>query len=458
MAKESASSRELLRRYRDGDSEAAAAIFDRYLARLIALARSRIGSELQRRIDADDVVQSTYRSFFVHARADRYELARTGDLWRLLAAMTLNKLGGQIEKHASAKRNVHCEQAVDSLRGAAAPEPPASEVAVVLEELQGAVANLAPLERQALIGILRRESIEQIARSLGKSQRTARRLAALVRHKIEQRLLANEDREPAIAADAPLRYGDYVLEKLLGAGGMGKVFRAREKASGKIVAIKALHKARQSEARAVARFVQEAQILARLRHDNIVGVQGLGRFPSGGYFLVMDYIEGIDLQTRLREGPLPPGEALRIVKKVALAIAYAHEHGVVHCDLKPANVLLGEDGRVLVADFGFAYLVASSHSGIGVGGTAGYVAPEILFARAAPTPAADVYALGKLLWALTKSDEFPAPLDDIYRRCVAQRPDERYRSLREFIDNLDRFTSAGTPGAASPSERHPRSR
>jgi eukaryotic-like serine/threonine-protein kinase len=198
------------------------------------------------------------------------------------------------------------------------------------------------------------------------------------------------------------------------------------------------------------RFVQEAQILARLRHPNIVGVRGLGRFPSGGYFLVMDFINGVDLQARLQDGPLPLPEVVRIVKDVATAVQHAHDQGVVHCDLKPGNVLLDQHGHVFVTDFGFAYLVAANALQ-SIGGTAGYVAPEILSRGSSPTPAADIYALGMLMWMLStgrlpvqghhaqSSDQSLAKVHEICRRCIADAPSARYASACLLIEDLARL-------------------
>src|SRR6187401_772610 len=109
-------SQELLQRVEAGDSEAATAIFDRYVERLLALARTRVGAKLRRRIDAEDVVQSAYRSFFVHAVNHEYTLGEVGDLWRLLARITLNKLYSQVEKHTAARRNVHSEDELETSR------------------------------------------------------------------------------------------------------------------------------------------------------------------------------------------------------------------------------------------------------------------------------------------------------------------------------------------------------
>ncbi|MCH9654821.1 MAG: hypothetical protein K0U89_13250 [Planctomycetes bacterium] len=128
-------SQELLQMYQNGQSEAAAAIFDRYVARLIALARSRIGPKLLRRVDAEDIVQSAYRSFFVHAKRDEYQLNKAGDLWRLLASITLHKLYGQFEKHTAAKRSIDYEEPTDMATATAtAPEPSAEEVVAIVEE------------------------------------------------------------------------------------------------------------------------------------------------------------------------------------------------------------------------------------------------------------------------------------------------------------------------------------
>jgi serine/threonine protein kinase len=365
----------------------------------------------------------------------------------LLVGITLNKLRGQIERHASGKRSIGREGSADldfALGQAAGPA--AADVAAIADEWRLAIDSLNSDERKILSATIQRQSVEQISRESGESARTIRRLVANVRRKIEARLLAAE--APLTESEAPLRYADYVLEKLLGAGGMGKVFRAREKGSGKTVAIKALHKSRQAEKRAVERFVQEAKILGRLRHPNIVGVRGLGRFPGGGYFLVMDHVDGVDLQTRLKSGLFSWSDTVRIVTAVASAIQYAHDRGVVHCDLKPANVLLDASGRVFVTDFGFAFLVAADAVHCGIGGTAGYIAPELLLGQSLPTPAADIYALGKLTWMLVAGAPFPegdifdraderrAAIFDICKRCTASDPKERYESPREFVDAL----------------------
>ncbi len=453
-------SQELLQLYLEGQDEAATEIFDRYVARLIALVRSRLGPKLKRRLDAEDVVQSAYRSFFLHAKPERYQLVESGDLWRLLAGIALNKLRGQIEKQTAAKRTVDREEkgtlSAMNLQG---PEPSVGEAVAVAEELHLVLAQLSPTARQVLTSRLQGESIEEIGRAIGKSDRTVRRLLAETRRSMEQRLLVNDDSPAArslsiVEPRAPLEYGNYVLEKLLSTGGMGKVFRARQVSSGRTVAFKALHKARQTDERSVAQFVQEAEVLAKLSHPNIVKVEGLGRFPSGGYFIVMEFIEGGDLESRLSQGPLPLVEAIQVVTKVAAAVQHAHEEGIIHCDIKPANVLVDRDDRVAVTDFGLAFMIVGTSSANAIGGTAGYIAPEILTQGARPTPAADVYALGVLLWRLATGkspndladhhavEESIAGLLSVCRHCVEEDPRQRYSTPQQFIEDLERVARA----------------
>ena len=333
------------------------------------------------------------------------------------------------------------------------------EVVAIGEQLGLIVNDLSPDERVVLTSTLQGQSLEEISRSIGKSERTVRRLLAKARQQFEERLLGNEaptnvrramNRPRVVEPQAPLKFSDYVLEQLLGSGGMGKVYRATDKRTGRSVAVKALHKSRQTDARAVAQFVQESDILARLRHPNIVNVQGLGRFPAGGYFIVMQLVDGVDLQSRLATGPLPVAEAISIVKHVAGAIQHAHDHGIVHCDLKPANVLVDSRNRVFVTDFGFAFILAevSSARMNSIGGTEGYLPPEILQMRSPPTCAADIFALGALLWTLTTGKP-PTERDDretvndaiesiesVCRRCLANDPKKRYPKASDLINEL----------------------
>lgn len=452
---------DLLKQYQAGESAAATAIFDRYVEKLMALARARISPQLQRRLDPQDVVQSAFRSFFVHAKNRDYQLTRSGDLWRLLARTTLNKLYGQVEKQTAERRSVRREVPDDfQLADFATHDPTIVEVVALGEQLRLILAGLSHEERVVLLLTLQGQSTTDICKELARSERTVRRHLAQAKQHFEVSLLGSVV-QPTVdrvncqtlkfEPHAPLSFADYVLEQLRGSGGMGKVYRATDKRSGKAVAVKALHKSRQSDERAVVQFVQESEILARLRHPNIVSVHGLGRFPSGGYFIVLDFVEGIDLQTRLETGPLPVQEAISIVMQVARAIQHAHEHGIVHCDLKPGNVLVDSRNHVFVTDFGFAFIMvkdSSLRSNGMIGGTEGYIPPEILYSGSAPTRAADIFAIGVLLWKLV-SGKLPSECDSldadkglrgsierICRQCFAEDPKCRYATVTDLIDAL----------------------
>lgn len=451
----------LLGRVEKGDSRAAGELFDRYVDRLRAIVRQRIGPKLGRRIDADDVVQSTYRSFFTHAEQGDYALHESGDLWRLLASIALHKLYGQVERHTAGRRSINHETAAgDSLlHRAAGLEPSAAEVIAISEQLQLITKRLTPEQRAVLVAYLQGDSVDELATQFGKSPRTIRRLLAQARGEFEQKLLpdetaANQLGQRDLAAKsslAPLAYTDFVLERLIGAGGMGKVYRALERSSGRQVAIKTLHKSRQHDRRVVEKFLQEAEILAQLHHPNIIAYQGIGRFPGGGYFIAMEFIDGSNLQSLIARRSLQIADTLQMIRTVASAIAYAHARGIVHGDLKPANVLIDSANRAIVSDFGLAQFVNASPPARPwlVGGTAGFIAPEVRDDHSAPTPAADIYGLGALLAAIPTdigcgggdsrgdTDEITAKLAAISAKCLATNPHDRYRSVEEFIAAID---------------------
>jgi tRNA A-37 threonylcarbamoyl transferase component Bud32 len=258
-------------------------------------------------------------------------------------------------------------------------------------------------------------------------------------------------------AAAHLRHDDFLLMALLGQGGMGKVYRALHKSSGKMVAVKALRKDRQLNPIAVDAFVREASVAAQLVHPNIVRVWGLGKFPAGGHFIVFDVVEGTDVQREISNGRLNVERAVRIAVEVADAIEFAHASGVLHCDLKPANILLDEQGVAFVADFGFAQLV-SDHTDSAFrirGGTRGYMAPE-LGAKSELRPTVDVYGLGGLLFAMmTGSPPNAAPRElvrlaehssevgrnalTIAMRCLSRNPIDRPQSAAEVASYLRRI-------------------
>lgn len=191
----------LLRRWQAGDERAAAEIFDRYVQRLVALAQRRISPKLQRRVDPEDVVQSAYRSFFRQARDGRFAWGRSGDLWRLLAAITVHKTLGQVEFHRAAKRSVDVEGGlVDATHGVAPQavcrEPTPVEVAGVVDELECFMRPLDAMERQVLTMRLQDCSVDEIADAIGRSSRTVRRLLERLLAGLRERLEAPGAHDP----------------------------------------------------------------------------------------------------------------------------------------------------------------------------------------------------------------------------------------------------------------------
>jgi serine/threonine protein kinase len=154
--------------------------------------------------------------------------------------------------------------------------------------------------------------------------------------------------------------GSYEITSLLGKGGMGEVYRARDLKLKRDVAIKVLPEEFSRDHDRLARFQREAEVLASLNHINIAGIHDLQE-ANGSRFLVMELVEGETVAERIARGPIPIDDALEIAKQICEALDAAHERGIVHRDLKPGNIMLAADGRVKVLDFGLA---KSAESGI----------------------------------------------------------------------------------------------
>ncbi|MBK5255842.1 MAG: serine/threonine protein kinase [Vicinamibacteria bacterium] len=213
------------------------------------------------------------------------------------------------------------------------------------------------------------------------------------------------------------RLGPYEINGLIGAGGMGEVFRAHDTRLGRDVAIKVLPAALAQDSERVGRFRREAQILATLNHPNIAAIYGLEE-TSGTVGLVMELVAGDDLSQRLRAGAIPVHEAIAMARQIAEALEEAHEHGIVHRDLKPANVKVTPDGKVKVLDFGLAKALEDgsgggsnpqlSHSptmsrhateaGL-ILGTAAYMSPEQARGKAVDKRA-DIWSFGVVLFEM----------------------------------------------------------
>ncbi len=234
------------------------------------------------------------------------------------------------------------------------------------------------------------------------------------------------------------RLGAYEVEGLLGAGGMGQVWRARDTRLGRDVAIKALPEALSREPDRLARFEREAKLLASLNHPNIAGIYGLEEEDRRRY-LVLEFVEGETLEDRLRRGVLPVDESLEVAAQVAGALEAAHESGVVHRDLKPGNVMLTPGGTAKVLDFGLAKgaEAASSASGLSqsptltqlatqdgvILGTAAYMSPEQARGRRVDRRT-DIWSFGCLLYeCLTGQQAFEGDtVSDLIARILEREP------------------------------------
>src|SRR4029077_21231758 len=195
--------------------------------------------------------------------------------------------------------------------------------------------------------------------------------------------------------------GRYRLIELLGQGGMATIYRASDSQLGRDVAVKVLRPEYGRDPDFVARFRMEAQAVASLNSPNIVVVHDFG-MDDAGPFIVMDYVDGEDLARLLRRtGPLPPAQAARIAAEVARALAAAHARGLTHRDIKPGNILLAQNGRVLVTDFGIARAIAEAQMtlpGMTLGSVQ-YMSPEQARGETA-TERSDIYALGVVLFEM----------------------------------------------------------
>ncbi len=272
--------------------------------------------------------------------------------------------------------------------------------------------------------------------------------------------------------------GNYVIEALLGSGGMAVVFRGRQLSLNRLVAIKVLPKDFAKNKLFIQRFSKEATVLASLNHPNIVSVIDRG-FEGETYFIVMEYVEGETLWDRLgREGKLPPEQVLQIGEQVLAGLEYAHQQGVVHRDIKPGNIMINRQEKVKIADFGLAHL-AKSEVGLDVTrehhtmGTLKYMAPEQLTSAKNIDQRTDIYSFGVCLYELLTGrlplGMFKMPTevdgaldvrwDEIILRSLRMDPDERYASAGEMARALrDLATTPRITRAQREKEEEPTSK
>nr|HID13905.1 hypothetical protein [Anaerolineae bacterium] len=279
--------------------------------------------------------------------------------------------------------------------------------------------------------------------------------------------------------------GKYRITEHLGSGGMAEVYKAYQPGLDRYVAIKVLHSFMADEEDFLTRFQREARVVAMLRHPNIIQVYDFDfDAEDNAYYMVMEFIDGPSLKVRLqemaREGQmLPLEEAIRIVTAVANALDYAHQRGMIHRDVKPANIMFTQEGQVILTDFGIAKMMnitGLTASGAMVG-TPAYMAPEQGMGQAGDERA-DIYSLGVVLYQLVTgrlpfgadtplgivlkhineplppptalNPDLPAGIEAVIMRALAKDPGDRYQTAKEFAADLQRAMAGQSIEPISP--------
>jgi serine/threonine-protein kinase len=281
-------------------------------------------------------------------------------------------------------------------------------------------------------------------------------------------------REPADPFIGRTIAGRYLIEELLGSGGMGTVYRARHQIIGRDVALKFLEPSLVTNERQRKRFLGEARAANQINHEHIIDITDFGESEDGLVYLVMEYLEGRTLSEEIELGPLSPRRALRIATQVALGLARAHELGVVHRDIKPANIYLvrrkTDADFVKILDFGVARIEHDLRiTGQGtIVGTPEYIAPEQIHHTTAQ-PSADLYSLGCVLFEMLTArlpfegkttvllvkhlndlaplpsslePSLPSEIDQLLARLLKKNPLERFRDAYHMVETLQQVLEA----------------
>src|SRR5688572_18374224 len=281
--------------------------------------------------------------------------------------------------------------------------------------------------------------------------------------------------------------GPYQIGGLIGEGGMGAVYRAKDTRLGRDVAIKVLTNVTLSDRERLLRFEQEARATGMLNHPNLLTIYDVGRDSEGSPFLVSELLEGETLSNRLMRGALSPRKAVDAALQMANGLAAAHDKAIVHRDLKPDNLFLTRDGRLKILDFGIAKLnatksgegpafeVAATEPGM-VLGTVGYMSPEQVRGEAVDHRS-DIFSLGAIFYemltgtrafrrnssietlsAILKEEPqdltellptLPNAIERLVRRCLEKDREQRFQSARDLSFNLETLSSLSSAGTLS---------
>ncbi|MBI2477786.1 MAG: serine/threonine protein kinase [Planctomycetia bacterium] len=292
--------------------------------------------------------------------------------------------------------------------------------------------------------------------------------------------------EPPAPEELAARFPQLEILALLGRGGMGAVYKARQRGLDRLVALKILPPEVSVDPAFAERFTREARALAKLTHSNIVTVYDFGQAASarhaspdpasrarrgspdpavpadGLFYFLMEYVDGVNLRQAIQAGDMTPQNALAIVPQICAALQFAHDEGIVHRDIKPENILIDKRGRVKIADFGLAKLLgqdASDHSLTAthqVMGTLRYMAPEQMQGSREVDHRADIYSLGVVFYELLTGElpmgKFAPPskrvqvdvrLDEVVLRALEQEPEQRYQHASEVKSDVEAIGAGG---------------
>jgi eukaryotic-like serine/threonine-protein kinase len=325
-----------------------------------------------------------------------------------------------------------------------------------MEQLYEEVRSLSPAEQQSFIG-----------RACGGDEALRAELTVLLQHaeRAESFFGRLGETVPSIPLAPVLVAGRYEIHERLGAGGMGVVYRARDRQLQRDVALKFLPPQVDREPDAARALLREARAAAALEHPNICSVHEVGSSEDGRPFICMTLCEGETLRDRLARGPIPIPETIDIVRQLTSGLAAAHERGIVHRDIKPGNIMLLRDRVVKLLDFGLARLSDATVTGPGpVTGTVAYMSPEQLDGDAVG-PASDLFSLGVVLYEMIagvrpfrgdspivmmqairthdpepmrkRHPAVPAALEHVVGRLLEKRPHARYPTARAVLDDLE---------------------
>ncbi|MHB1034654.1 MAG: protein kinase domain-containing protein [Pirellulales bacterium] len=286
---------------------------------------------------------------------------------------------------------------------------------------------------------------------------------------------AAADGPPPAPEEIAAYFPDLEILELIGRGGMGVVYKARQKRLDRLVALKILAPKVGQDRAFAERFAREARAMAMLSHPHIVAVHDFGQ-TDGLYYFIMEFVDGVNLRRLLDTGKLAPEEALAIVPQICEALQYAHDHGVVHRDIKPENVLLDKEGRVKIADFGIAKLVGKETKDLtltGAGqivGTPQYMAPEQIEHPLQVDHRADIYSLGVVFYQMltgelpigrfappSKKVQIDVRLDEVVLRALEKEPEQRYQQASEIKTQVESIVTTQPPiaTAAGPASAGP---